>query len=503
MRLIALSLLLTLPLGAQHHHTGGVAPGDDVGVVAFANSGSPEAQKDFLRGVALLHNFEYDAAEASFRKAQESDPSFSMAYWGEAMTCTHPIWFQQDLEAGRAALKRAPDAKTQRERDYIATLGFLYGEGTKEERDVKYSEGMRALAAKYPADVDAAAFYALSILGTAHEGRDFQKYMRAAAILEELFPKNQRHPGVLHYLIHSYDDPIHAPLGMRAARLYGSVAPNASHALHMTSHIFVAMGMWDEVVDANRRALEVMNRGNDVPVRCGHYANWLHYALLQDKRLDEARKIREDCRTAATGDQAARQRSPIDPDDSRPGSYAMMRAFYVIDGGGAADESFVMPIGPFVAARFTMAYADALSAARRKDVPALREAAAMLRRQQKDLLAAIESRKLGSPTQRQRMEIILQQVDALVLLREGKADEGIALLEKAAAAERAMSFEFGPPVVEKPTLELLGDELLALGRKADAERAYRAALDRTPGRTAAVEGLRRARTPSLRIGTTR
>jgi tetratricopeptide (TPR) repeat protein len=425
-----------------------------------------------------------------------------MAYWGEAMTHTHPIWFQQDLEAGRAALERAPDAKTQRERDYIATLRMLYGEGTKEERDVRYSEGMRALAAKYRDDVDAAAFHALSILGTAHEGRDFQKYMRAAAILEEFFPKHPRHPGVLHYLIHSYDDPIHAPLGLRAARLYGSVAPNAGHALHMTTHIFVAMGMWDEVIDANRRAVDVASRDRGTAVRCGHYSNWLHYALLQNKRFDEAKEVREACRAIAIDATNDRKEVPIFPEESRPGSYAMMRLFQIIDGGGA-DHSFVMPNGPFVAARFSMTYGDALSAAIRKDLPALRSAAAALHRQDKEFLAAIESRKFTSPAQRQRAEIIVQQVDALVLLAEGKTDEGIALLEKAASAEQAMSFEFGPPTVEKPSLELLGDQLLALGRKSEAAHAYKSALDRTPGRTATVEGLRRATSPSLRIGTAR
>ena len=482
-------LLLALPAFAQHHHTEGVAPGVDVGVVAFANSGAPEAQRDFLRGVALLHNFEYRDAGESFRKAQEIDPAFAMAFWGEALSYTHPIWFQQDLEAARAVLKKAPAAKTQRERDYIATLSVLYGEGTKEERDVKYSEAMRALAAKYPDDVDASAFYALSILGTAHAGRDFPKYMRAAAILEELFPRNQQHPGVLHYLIHSYDDPIHAPLGMRAARLYGSVAPNASHALHMTSHIFVAMGMWDEVIDANRRAVEVMNRGSETPRRCGHYANWLHYGLLQSKRFDEAKEVRDACRAVAAGEQHSGL--PIDPDESKAGSYATMRAFHIVDGNGAA-EDFVTPIGPFIAARFTLTYGDALAAARRNDVPALREAAMRLRQQQKDLIAAIEKRKLGSPAQRQRAGIVVQQVDALLLLAEGKKDEGIALLEKAAAAEQAMSFDFGPPVIEKPTLELLADQLLLQGRRDEAERAYRAALERTPGRLTAVEGLRRA-----------
>src|SRR5207253_10695653 len=241
---------------------------NDVGEVSFANSGAPAAQEPFRRGLALLHNFEYPYAAEAFRKAQELDPSFAMAYWGEAMTYTHPVWMQQNADAARAALQRlgatpaerAAKAPTERERAYLAALDVLYGEGTKEERDFRYADAMAALHARFPDDVDATAFYALALLGTAHEGRDYATYMRAAALLEEVFPSHLHHPGVLHYLIHSYDDPIHAPLGMRAARLYGPVAPNAGHALHMTSHIFLAMGMWEDVVAANRRAIDVVNQ---------------------------------------------------------------------------------------------------------------------------------------------------------------------------------------------------------------------------------------------------
>jgi len=233
------------------------------GHVVFANSGSPAAQKDFLEGLALLHDFEYPAAADAFRRAQTTDPDFAMAYWGEAMTFNHPVWMQQDLNAGRAALnKLAPSpaerrekAKTDREKEYLDAIEVLYGEGTKEERDFRYMEVMAKLHAHYPDDIDATAFYGLAILGTAHEGRNETKYMRAAGVLEETWIDNRNHPGLLHYLIHSYDDPTHAALGLRAARLYAKIAPDAGHAQHMTSHIFLALGMWKETVDANIAAI--------------------------------------------------------------------------------------------------------------------------------------------------------------------------------------------------------------------------------------------------------
>jgi tetratricopeptide (TPR) repeat protein len=453
----------------------------DVGIVSFANSGAAAAQEPFLRGLAQLHNFEYASAAELFRKAQEIDPSFAMAYWGEAMTHTHPIWFQQDLAAAKAVLARAPKAKTERERDYLRTLDVLYGEGTKNERDFKYADAMAALHAKYPGDVDATAFYALALLGTAHEGRDFATYMRAAALLEEVFPANRRHPGVLHYLIHSYDDPVHAPLGMRAARLYGSVAPNAGHALHMTSHIFVAMGMWDDVIDANRRAIEVVRR--ERPADCGHYPIWLHYGYLQKGRLDDARKTLDACRAFAF------QSATADTPRGRMLDYADMIANHVAAGQAlTAADKVTLPDGvKEPGAQFTMTYAAVLDAARRGDVKAIESGVASLREIQKNVVAGYADRGETNPGRRMRTEVMLQEAEALLLIANGKRAEALPILEAAAKSERAMPLEFGPPDVPKPAAELLAEQLLAAGRSADAAAAYRMVLQRAPGRTLASE----------------
>lgn len=490
---LLLLFLAALPLTAQ----------SDVGQIVFANSGAAEAQAPFLRGLALLHNFEYVFAAEEFRKAQELDPSFAMAYWGEAMTHTHPIWFQQDLEAARAVLQRlgaTPEerlakAKTERERDYLRTLDVLYGEGSKNERDFLFAEAIAALHARYPDDVDAAAFHGLAILGTAHQGRDFATYMRAAAILEEVFPANRSHPGVLHYLIHSYDDPIHAPLGLRAARLYGAVAPNAGHALHMTSHIFVAMGMWDEVIDANRRAVDVINRQRAARGRqradCGHYPTWLHYGYLQKNDAEAARKALDACRMAALENDF----QSAGPMDSRPGrinEYADMRAHHIAAGHAlsAADASAKIPEGrPFLDARYTVAYGDVLFAAQRKDAAALKTAVPRLRALHAEVVAA--KKNDDNPSARMRADVMLQQAEALVLAADGKPSEAIALLEQAKKAEESMPFDFGPPAIAKPAAELLGDHLLASGRVEDAAAAYRSALTRVPGRTVLMTSLAR------------
>ena len=498
MRVILLAFLFAANAFAQN----------DAGEVAFANSGAPDAQAPFLRGLALLHDFEYESAAQSFRRAETIDPSFAMAYWGEAMTYTHPVWFQQEADFATAALKRLgatpaerqAKAKTERERDYLRAVEILYGDGTKDERDFKYADAMRGVHERYPDDVDATAFYALALLGTSHQGRDFATYMRAAALLEEVLPAHPQHPGVLHYLIHCYDDPIHAPLGLRAARRYGLVAPGAGHALHMTSHIFIAMGMWDDVIDANRRAIDVVNKQRAArskpPVACGHYPLWLHYAYLQRGRFDDARKALDACRDSAF-DAKFESAGPMDSAAGRIESFADMRAHQIASKGAlTAADDVAIPDGPqFANARFLVAYGDVLVSAAHGDSAALKTAVIRLHALQQAALQSVEhqhSMNTMNPTFHIRAEVMVQQADSLQLAAEGKRAEAIAMLQKAAAAETSMPFEFGPPVIEKPTYELLGDELLAAGRNAEAAAAYRSALERTPGRTASVEGLARA-----------
>ena len=477
----------------------------EVGSVFFANSGAPAAQEAFHRGLAQLHNFEYASAAEYFRKAQEIDPSFAMAYWGEAMTHTHPIWFQQDREKALAVLQRLgktteerlAKAKTERERDYLRTLDVLYGEGSKTERDFRYADAIGALHAKYPDDVDATAFYALALLGTAHEGRDFGIYMRSAALLEEVFPANRRHPGVLHYLIHSYDDPVHAPLGMRAAKLYGGVAPHAGHALHMTSHIFVALGLWDDVIDANIRAIKTVNdqraAKSKPPADCGHYPTWLHYGYLQKREYDKARRMLDACRASAFTSEFIAG-SETDTVRQRLIEYAAMVANHVADGQALTPVDRLTPPDGMKApnVEFTLTYAAVVAAAQRGDAKALETGLAALREQHKTLTGAYADRAEPDPGRRTRAEVMLKEAEALLLIANGKRAEALPILEEAAKIERGMPFEFGPPDIHKPASELLAEQLLAAGKAAESVAAYQTALQRTPGRTLVVTGLEAA-----------
>jgi tetratricopeptide (TPR) repeat protein len=486
----------------------------DFGEVAFMNSGPAAAQADFLHGLAQLHNFEYEDAAEHFRKAEQISPDFALAFWGEAMTKNHAVWHEEDVPAAREILNRlAPTPKarlakasTEREKLYLRSMEVLYGEGTKDERDRRYESALAELHRNFPDDVDGASFYALAILGTAEHGRDFATYMRAAAVLEEVFPQHSRHPGVVHYLIHCYDDPIHAPLGLRAARIYAKIAPEAGHAQHMTSHIFLALGMWDDEVKANETAIAVVNRlrqkAGKPPRRCGHYNEWLEYGYMQQGRVADARRVLEGCRQEAEREAAAASHDKSPGKDTMEammpsmavGSYADMRVNFLIDtqlwNGDVA--RWTLPAGDSPLAELTFDYANALAAIRRGDLSSAREAVSRSESDRQRVLAWRKEQKYDDPQGEERLLILTEQLHALLTAAEGKSQDAVTELQRIAAKEHAMPLEFGPPSVYKPTDELLGETLLQLNRPSEARNAFQAALARTPGRRLVLEDLARA-----------
>lgn len=474
------------------------------GEVEFANSGAVTAQPDFLAGLAMLHDFEYGTAARAFRRAEAEDPGFAMAYWGEAMTFNHPIWMEQDLAAARAALARlAPTpaerrakAGTDREKAYLDAVEILYGDGRKQERDFRYEAAMAKLHERYPDDVDAAAFYGLSILGTAHGGRDIPTYMRAAAVLEEAWMNHREHPGLLHYLIHAYDDPAHAPLGLRAARIYARVAPAAAHAQHMTSHIFLALGMWPETVKANLAAVADVDREREAagqhPLGCGHYPTWLEYAYLQLGQNEDAKQTLGGCRAELDAAGTSATPSPsLDPDNSLVGSYASMRLRYVLDSGnwGGAVASRPLPDGAGLGARLDFAFARALNAIEQGHLDAARAALDELEAAGKAVVDFETQQKDPDPTYRVRPAIMLLETRGLLAERMGDVTSAEKAYRQAVDLEAGLPVAFGPPVIDKPTHELLGEFLLRQGRKAEAHAEFEKALARTPGRRLVEHGL--------------
>ncbi|HLN59121.1 MAG TPA: tetratricopeptide repeat protein [Thermoanaerobaculia bacterium] len=474
-----------------------VARADDLGRIDFPTSGSGEAQKHFLRGALLLHSFEFDDAAEEFRAAEKAEPGFAMAYWGEAMTFNHPLWMEQDAAAARKALEelaptpegRLAKAPTEREKMYLSAVEALYGKGDKAANDKDYAEAMRRLHEKFPEDENAAAFYALALLGTCEGKRDFPTYMKAAAVAEDVFAKNPLHPGAVHYLIHSYDDPVHAPLGMRAARVYAKIAPAAGHALHMPSHIFFASGMWEEAAASNEAAwkasLDRADRkklGPDDPNYHNYHALlWLEYSYLQLGRYGDARKA-----LAAMEEDAGKSGS-----NRAKTHLAMMRAAYVVetrrfDGDVARSLSG--------SEKGVALFAEGFAAAGRKDWEGARKAAASIGKE------TTEPHHGGGSmyAMRQASEasadaVMKKELEALLAASAGP-ERGVALAKAAAAAEDTMSFDFGPPDVAKPAHELLGEMLFSAGKSAEARAEFERSLAGAPNRALSLLGLARAAT---------
>ena len=453
---------------------------DGLGSLSFPNSGNEAAQEPFVRGVLLLHSFEFEPAAEAFVEAQEADPGFALAYWGEAMTNNHPLWREKDVTGGKEALaKLAPSPKerrakaaTEREAMYLDALETLYADGSKEKQDLAYMDAMQRLHETYPDDHEARTLYALAILGSRNGSRDFATYMRAASVAQPVFNANPNHPGAVHYMIHSFDDPVHAPLGLPAAKAYADIAPNAAHAQHMTTHIFVALGMWPDVISGNIRARDTQDgqlatRGKR-PNLCGHYSSWLHYGHLMLGETTEAEALMDSCHG----------RMDEDPDSSERSYFLSMRARHVLDteDWDLASRWTLDPVDD--EERLSYEFINAYASLRHGNVEAARQLKA-------------EAAKPKSPYQ----TLHLDELQGLLEIADGRADAGIATLRLAAEAEDALPYAFGPPRVFKPTFELLGEELLRLGRRDESETAYRRANERNPGRTLSVRGLAQARAP--------
>ena len=459
-----------------------------LGEIDFPTSGSPEAQQPFLRGVLLLHNFEYDDAQVAFQRAQALDPGFAMAYWGEAMTMTHPLWGEQHVQQALNVLRRlAPTpsrrlaaAPTEREQGYLRAVEALYGEGDKPQRDQAYMAAIQALARAFPEDDNAQAFYALSILGSAQGKRVEKLYLDAASIAQAVFARNPRHPGAVHYLIHALDEPAHAHRALEAARVYAGLAPAAPHARHMPSHIFMALGLWDDVIQANERSWAAseerrMRKGLGVAERSWHVAHWLMYALLQQGRVEEARTflrmVEEDAERVK--DRVVQRYR------------AAMRATSIIETGRwdvtglDRDRSSVR-----LSAAMSELFAIGLSAFKTGDGDVAGRVLARFRGQ--------TDRAENATPHGQPVTVMQNQLSALKLLAEGQVDEGLALLRETASLEDAIPFSAGPVFPVKPTHELFGEVLLSLGKRDEARRQFALALERAPNRRLSLAGLTKA-----------
>lgn len=478
----------------------------DLGRTDFPTSGSPQAQEHFLVGLLALHSFEYVDAREAFRKAQEADPDFAMAYWGEALSYTygHHGPPGQDMSKARQALQklargrsqRAEKAPTEREKMYLEAVELLYGEGSIEERALAYSEQMGRLYEQYPDDHEAATFYALSLMRTKVRGKDsLREDMQAGAISQAVFRENPDHPGAAHYIIHAYDDPVHAPIALYAAHKYSAIAPAAVHALHMPAHIFVQHGMWDYVAERNEASWgaskERAGRKGLSPTRYSFHAlYWLQYAYLQQGRYDEAQACLDELAPIANRDDSTRglkerllrqqALQTVETEQWKVGDVDGLLA--QVRGQGQVDERTAA----------TVLFASGMSAVRTSDLATAKKA--------RDGIHEVHG-KMGEDAnedEKKQVEIMAREMDALVASAEGKAEEARSHMKAATSVAETMEPPSGPPGEAttdspiKPPHELYGELLLEQGDAEAALDVFETSLLRTPKRARSLLGAARA-----------
>jgi tetratricopeptide (TPR) repeat protein len=472
---------------AQYAAESGKGPPEKLGKVVFATSCNPAVQAQFERGVALLHSFWFSEGRTAFENILREDPGCAIAYWGLAVNLLlNPLTGTEspkNLQIGADGLQkaRAIGAKTGRERDWIAAIGELYrdyGKVPYRTRQLAYEKAMEQMTVKYPGDSEAWIYYALALNATAlRSDQTYANQLKAAAILERIFTENPNHPGVAHYLIHSYDFPPIAAKGLPAARRYAGIAPSVPHALHMPSHIFTRVGSWQESVDTNRRCAAAAERGNE-PSEHTHCNDYAIYALLQMAQDSEARRIY---------DESAAVKSV---DDSRIVAFyalAAGEARLALERGAWSEAARLEPRrSPFGQTEAITHFARALGAVRSGDAGAAEKDVQQLVTI-RDALKAHNDNYWATEVEVQRLAAA-----AWVVHARGNDDEALALMRAAADMEDKNEKHIVTPGRMLPARELLGDLLLEMQRPRDALAEYEKTFAREPNRYRGYAGAARA-----------
>jgi tetratricopeptide (TPR) repeat protein len=481
--LAAVAAATSILCGAVHAHEAEEGKGR-LGKVAFANSCDAKVQGELQRAVAMLHSFWFSAGEKAFRHVLDDDPGCGVATFGiAAILMNNPLAGQgaspKAAESARAAIDqgRRVGAETQRERDYIEAVASYYADFAsrpERARQASRAQAFEALAAKYPDDDEAQIFAALYVAGTQSQAdQTYAAYLKAAGVLEKQFVKYPDHPGVAHYLIHSYDAPPIAQQGLQAARKYSRIAPDAPHALHMPSHIFTRVGAWQDSVAGNRRSADVAkadNNGNEA----FHAADYMIYANLQLGRDQEARKVL---------DEFAREVKTNPAVFVGPYAAAAMPARVALERNDWAAASQLAPQpSQFAFVDAITTFSRALGAARKGDVSAAEEEAGKLETQHKALLEA-KNNYWATEVEVQRVAAA-----AWIAKAKGQNDDALRLMRAAADMEDRNEKHIVTPGRVVPARELLGDLLMEMKQPAAALKEYEQSQLREPNRLRGFAG---------------
>jgi tetratricopeptide (TPR) repeat protein len=473
------------------------------------------AQADFLRGVAWLHSFGYEDAIDAFRAAQKADPAFALAYWGEAMSFSQPLWQFEEVEKGRAVLAKlgpTPDArigkaKTPREQGFMRAVEALFGPGAKPARAAAHAQAMAKVAAENPADDEAQAFYALALLATLPLGDASVPLRRQAGeIAEKVFARSPNHPGAAHYILHAFDHPTLAARGLPAARAYAKIAPAASHALHMPAHSFLQAGLWDDAAVSDEASWNASiawakRRGLPISSRDYHSLSWLQYEWTQQGRFSKTKSaiaLVDEAMKSGVGSRESGVGVPVIQSPQHAGGHGYgeseigrgsgiaalrndrgsMRARYIVE-----SERWAEMKGQATFDNIEELFAIGLSAVNLADAARVKSTIDQLR----------NASAPGQPAElREQAEVMLREMEALDLFAQGRHAEAFATMDRATSLQARMPKPIGRPFPVKGADELYGELLLQVGRAKEAIVWFDRTLARTPNRSRAVLGLARA-----------
>ena len=464
-------------------------------------------QEKFEEGLLLLHNFEYEDALTAFKAATAADSTEILAHWGEAMCHYKALWRLQNTEKGRAVLSRFGDTKAERmasisdptEKALWEMVEIMYGEGEFEERNQALVKHLAAQHARYPEHQEIAAFYALSLVWATETYGDGSKDLRlAASIADDILAVNPRHPGALHYKIHALDGPTSAQDAHKAADAYAKVAADAAHALHMPSHIYLALGEWEGVVKSNtvsyQASVNRMERMNLTDGARGYHSYaWLHYGLLQQGRYQEAEALLQDMLAYV----------PNDPTKSARGYLLGIQSRQLAESGEVSPETVldtevkVYDIG--LDAKAKRSFLRAQLAFQDGDIGTLREerkwlatqislAADLLEDDGLELCATGTTRYAPTENAMTNAKAVVAQIKGLIALHEGDEDRFAEHMQEAVALEEQTNFPAGPPTITKPSFEQYGEWLLEQGQYQEALTQFDKALRRMPRRSKSLMG---------------
>ena len=444
-------------------------------------------QDDFARGVALLHSFAYAAAGTTFRRVAAADPQCAIAHWGVAMACFHQLWEPQlvptCLPAATQAIETAQKlgSSSARERGYIHALSLVFKDaGTVpfSTRDQQYEHAMAALAHDNPDDIEAQVFYALALLSNASlADKTHARQKQALAILEPLDRAYPDHPGITHYIIHACDSGELAPRGLAAARKYAVIAPDAPHALHMPSHIFTRLGLWQDSIASNLAASKAAHEQGDTGEEL-HAMDYLVYAYIQLGRFNDARQVLDQLNSMPN----------LGTGDFKIGySTTAMPVRYAVEQGHWEEAANIQPIPgspPHVAAIAVWARGQGRTRGKppsdaSREIADLQKFEDQLHRDSNEYWAA-------------QVRIMREEVAAWSAKANARPTEAETLMRKAADEEDAMEKSPATPGPVVPAREQLGELLMELRRPADAAVGFKASLVNAPGRKGALDGLAQA-----------